>query len=174
MFSGFLSSKTTLRFIHVVACMSACSVAQLCSILCNPMDGSPPDFSVHGILAGKNTGAVYHFLLQGIFQTQRSTHVFCISRQIPYHWAAWEAPCINCLSLHIALPRFVFPFTSWRTCVVVFFFCLVSQFLAIRDQIAMSYMYTSLCGCLFSILIPSCEMSGLRDSPDMFNFLRNY
>ena len=55
-----------------------------------------------------------------------------------------------------------------------FFFCLVSQFLAIRDQIAMSYMYTSLCGCLFSILIPSCEMSGLRDSPDMFNFLRNY
>ena len=128
MFSGFLSSKTTLRFIHVVACMSACSVAQLYSILCNPMDGSPPDFSVHGILAGKNTGAVYHFLLQGIFQTQRSTHVFCISRQIPYHWAAWEAPCINCLSLHIALPWFVFPFTSWRTCVVVFFFVLFLSF----------------------------------------------
>ena len=103
-------------------------VNELCLTLWDPMDGSPPDFSVHGILAGKNTGAVYHFLLQGIFQTQRSTHVFCISRQIPYHWAAWEAPCINCLSLHIALPRFVFPFTSWRTCVVVFFLSCFSVF----------------------------------------------
>ena len=174
-FSGFLSSKTTLRCIHVVARMCACSVAQLYSILCNPMDSSPPDFSVHGILAGKNAGADGHFLLQDIFPIQRSTHVFCISRQIPYRWATWEAPCISCLFLHMALPWFVFPFTSWWTCVFLFFvFCLVSQILAIRDQTAMSYMYTSLCGCLFSILIPTCEISGLHDSPDMFNFLRNY
>ena len=112
-FSGFLSSKTSLRCIHVVARMCACSVAQLYSIL-----SSPPDFSVHGILAGKNTGADYHFLLQDIFPT----HVFCISRQIPYHWATWEAPCISCLFLHMALPWFVFPFTSWWTCFL--FVCL--------------------------------------------------
>ena len=28
----------------------ACSVAQSCLTLCNPMDGSPPGFSVHEIL----------------------------------------------------------------------------------------------------------------------------
>ena len=100
--------------------MCACSVAQLYLILCSPMDGSTPDFSVHGILAGKNTGADYHFLHQGIFPNQRSTHVFCISRQIPYYWATWEAPCINCLFLPMALP--CLPFTSWWTC--VFMFCL--------------------------------------------------
>ena len=55
---------------------------------------------------------------------------------------------------------------------VLLCFVFVSQSLAIRDKIAMSYMYTSLCGCLFSILIPTC-VPGLHDSPDMFNFLRN-
>ena len=33
-----------------------CLVAQLCSTFCNPMDGSPPGFSVHGDSPGKNTG----------------------------------------------------------------------------------------------------------------------
>ena len=31
------------------ACMHAYLVTQLCQILCNPADCSPPDFSVHGI-----------------------------------------------------------------------------------------------------------------------------
>ena len=39
--------------------------------LCDPMDCSP-DFSVHGIFPGKNTGVGCHFLLQGIFPTRRS------------------------------------------------------------------------------------------------------
>ena len=34
------------------------------------MDCSPPGFSVHGILHGKNTGVGCHALLQGIFPTQ--------------------------------------------------------------------------------------------------------
>ena len=33
---------------------------------------SPSDFSVVGVLLGKNTGMNYHFLLQGIFQTLES------------------------------------------------------------------------------------------------------
>ena len=37
--------------------------------LCDPMDGSPPGSSVHGI-SSKNTGVGCHFLLQGIFSTQ--------------------------------------------------------------------------------------------------------
>ena len=38
--------------------------------LCDPMDCSPPDFSVHGDSPGKNTGVGCHALLQGIFPTQ--------------------------------------------------------------------------------------------------------
>ena len=45
-------------------------VAQSCPTLCDPIDCSPPGSSVHGIL--RNTGAVCHALLQGIFLTQRS------------------------------------------------------------------------------------------------------
>ena len=33
--------------------VSICSVAQLCPTLCNPMDCSPPDSSVHGILQAR-------------------------------------------------------------------------------------------------------------------------
>ena len=44
--------------------------AQLCPTLRNPMDFSPPGFSVHGIL--QNTGVGCHFLFQGIFSTQGS------------------------------------------------------------------------------------------------------
>ena len=36
--------------------------------LCDPMDCSLPDSSVHGDSPGKNTGVGYHVLFQGIFQ----------------------------------------------------------------------------------------------------------
>ena len=35
------------------ACVCVCSVAQTCPTLCDPMDGSPPDSSVHGILQAR-------------------------------------------------------------------------------------------------------------------------
>ena len=35
--------------------LRACVSAQSCPIVCNPMDSTPPGFSVHGILQGKNT-----------------------------------------------------------------------------------------------------------------------
>ena len=47
-----------------------CLVAQSCPTLCDPMDSSTPDSSVHGDSPGKNTGVGYHALLQGIFLTQ--------------------------------------------------------------------------------------------------------
>ena len=47
-------------------------VAQSCPTLCDPMDFSPPDSSVHGIFPGKSTGVGCHFLLQEIFSTQVS------------------------------------------------------------------------------------------------------
>ena len=46
-------------------------VTQSCLTLCDPMDHSLPDFSVHGILQARILEWVaMHALLQGIFQTQ--------------------------------------------------------------------------------------------------------
>ena len=56
----------------LLLCTWACLVAQLCLTLCDPMDCSPPDSSVHGIFPGRNTGVGCHSLLQGIFPTQGS------------------------------------------------------------------------------------------------------
>ena len=36
-----------------IMCMCACLVTQSCPTLCDPMDCSPPGFSVHGILQAK-------------------------------------------------------------------------------------------------------------------------
>ena len=49
------------------SCVVLCLVAQLCLTLCDPMDSSLPDSSVHGDSPGKNTGVSFHALLQGIF-----------------------------------------------------------------------------------------------------------
>ena len=49
-----------------------CLVIQLCPTLCDPMDCSPPGFSLHGDSPGKNTRLGCHDLLQGIFPTQVS------------------------------------------------------------------------------------------------------
>ena len=57
--------STTTPWNHCV-----CLVARSCPTLCNPMDWSPPGFSVHGDSPGKNTGVGCHFLLQEIFPTQ--------------------------------------------------------------------------------------------------------
>ena len=53
-----------------------------------PMNCSPPGSSVHRSFPGKNTGAGYHFLLQGIFLPRdwtRFSCISCIGRWILYH-----------------------------------------------------------------------------------------
>ena len=50
---------------------------------------------------GKNTGVGCHFLFQGIFPTQGSTRISCISctgRQILYHCTTWQAQTVLYLS----------------------------------------------------------------------------
>ena len=47
-------------------------------------DCSPPDSSVHAIFPGKNTGVGCHFLLQGIFPSQRSNTGLLHCRRILY------------------------------------------------------------------------------------------
>ena len=51
---------------------------------CDPMDCSPPGFSVHGDSPGKNTGVGCHALLQGIFPTQGSNPGLPHCRRILY------------------------------------------------------------------------------------------
>ena len=62
-----------------------CLVAQSCPTLCDPMDCSPPGFSVHGDSPGKNTGVGCHALLQGISPTQGSNPGLPHCRRILYH-----------------------------------------------------------------------------------------
>ena len=77
-----VSFKCTPRlFIYAYAAAAAKSL-QSCLTLCNPMDYSPPGFSVHEILQAKIL--VWAAILQGIFPTQRSNPGFPHGRQILY------------------------------------------------------------------------------------------
>ena len=53
-------------------CCCCCSVAQASLTLCDPTDCSPLRLLCPGDFPGKNIGVGCHFLLQGIFLTQRS------------------------------------------------------------------------------------------------------
>ena len=71
--------------IHFLVCMCA-KLLQWCLTLCDPMDCSLLDFSVHSL--GKNTRVGCHAFLPGIFPTQDETRVSpvsCIGRQVLYH-----------------------------------------------------------------------------------------
>ena len=59
-------------------------VTQSCLTLCDPMDCSPPGFLRPWDSPGKNTGVGGHFLLQGIFPTQRSNPGLLPHRQMLY------------------------------------------------------------------------------------------
>ena len=67
-------------------------VAHSCPTLCDPMDCSPPDSSVHGDSPGKNTRVSCHALLQGIFPTQRLNPGLLHCRWILYHLSQQGSP----------------------------------------------------------------------------------
>ena len=57
----------------------ACSVAQSCLTLGDPIDCSPPGSSVHRDSPGQSTEVGCRALLQGIFSTQGSNlHLLCL------------------------------------------------------------------------------------------------
>ena len=64
---------------------SVCLVTQLCLTLCDPMDCSLPDSSVHRDSRGKNTGVGCYAFLQGIFPTQELNPGVPHCRQILYY-----------------------------------------------------------------------------------------
>ena len=73
-------------------CVCVCVHAQLCSTPCNPVDGSPPDSSVHGISQAKILKLVAISFSRGSSSPRDRTCVSCIGRQILYHWAASGKP----------------------------------------------------------------------------------
>ena len=68
---------------------------QSCLMLCNPVDHSPPGFSVHGILQARMLEWVATPLSRGSSQPGDRTqvsYVSCIDRQVPYPLRlSWEA-----------------------------------------------------------------------------------
>ena len=71
-----------------------CLVAQLCLILCNPMDCNQPGSSALGDSPGKNPGVGCLALPQGIFPTQESNSGLPHCGQIPYHLRHQRNPWI--------------------------------------------------------------------------------
>ena len=69
-----------------------CLATQLCSILLEPMDCSPPGSSVYADSPGKNTWVDCHALLQGIFPTQESNPGLSHCWQILYHLSYQGSP----------------------------------------------------------------------------------
>ena len=63
----------------------------LCNPVCNPVDCSPPDSSVHGDSPSKTTGVGCHALLQGIFPTRNQTQVSHFAGGFFTVWATREA-----------------------------------------------------------------------------------
>ena len=76
-------------------CMLACLVAKSCPNLCELMDCCPPGSSVHGILQARILECVAISSSTGSSWLRDRTLVscvFCIDRQILYHWALRGAP----------------------------------------------------------------------------------
>ena len=90
-----------------------CSVAKLCPTLCNPMDYSLPDSSVHGIFQARILEWVVISFSRRSSQPRdqnRVFWVFWIGKRILYHWANWEAiiMVVSTKFLHYKVTLFTF------------------------------------------------------------------
>ena len=75
---SFRDLEVLSNFFNLLLCVCVCVCDQSCLTLCNP----------HGNFPGKNTAVGCHFLLQGIFLTQRSNpSLLCL-----LHWQADSLP----------------------------------------------------------------------------------
>ena len=81
-------------------CYSKQSIGLVCT--CSVVSGSLWPQSLYGIFPGKNTGVGYHFLLQGIFQTQGSNpHILRLPSLL--HWQADSSPLNPSVSMQSLL-----------------------------------------------------------------------
>ena len=75
-----------------LCCIVLCSVV---SDFYDPVDCSPPGFSVHGISQARILEQVAMPSSRGSSRPKDWTCISCIGRWILYHCATWEAPCVN-------------------------------------------------------------------------------
>ena len=75
--------------LNIFICVCAC--AQVCLTLCDPMDCSPPDSSVHGILQARILEWVTVLFSKGSSQPRDRTLVSCIAGGFSTIWATREA-----------------------------------------------------------------------------------
>ena len=90
---GWGISFSQVKLEGAAPCMRACSIAQSCQTLGDPMDCSPPGSSVHGIFQARILEWVAIYFSRGSSPHRDQTQVSCIGRWIPYHCATWEARC---------------------------------------------------------------------------------
>ena len=70
---------------------AAAKSLQSCPTLCDPIDGSSPGSSVHGILQARILEWVAMHFSRRSSQPRDQTYLSCIGRRIFYHCATWEA-----------------------------------------------------------------------------------
>ena len=91
---------------HIPTC--TCSVTRPYATLCNPLECGPPGSSVYGISQTRILQRVAVSYSRGSSLPRDRTCVSCvscISRQILYHWAVWEAPNRNMHNAKLPLER---------------------------------------------------------------------
>ena len=66
-------------------CCYCCLVMKLCPTPCNPMDCSPPGYSVHEILQARVLEWIAMPSSMGPSPPRDQTHISCIARQVHYH-----------------------------------------------------------------------------------------
>ena len=92
----FESSTVSVSSIHVFVCCT--KSLQSCPTLCDPMDCSLPDSSVHEILQARRLEWVVIPFSRGSSQPRDQTHVSYMSLALAGEFfttsATWEAPCM--------------------------------------------------------------------------------
>ena len=81
----------------VCVCVCVCC-SQSCPTLCDPLDCSLWDSSVHGFLKARILEGVAISFSRGSSRCRDRARISCIGRHILHHWATWEAQ-----SNHISL-----------------------------------------------------------------------
>ena len=96
-----LDKKQTIKsFLKVKVYMSVCVCAHSSLTLCNSMDCSPHDPSVHGVLQARILECIAISYSRGSSHGRDQTCISCIGRRIVYHLSHLGSPniCIyNCL-----------------------------------------------------------------------------
>ena len=67
------------KSVFSLLCCPVGLVTKSCLTLCNPVACDPTRLLCHGVFSGKSTRVGCHFLLQGIFPTQGSNFISCVS-----------------------------------------------------------------------------------------------